>query len=88
MSEGVLAAILGGWQVGGTFEYQPGALLTWGNVFFYGDFDDIAVDDPTLDRWFNVDAGFERDPPRSPRTSRSACSRSGSTGCADRTSYG
>ena len=39
---GVLGAILGGWQVGGTLEYQPGPLLTWGNVFFYGDFDDIA----------------------------------------------
>ena len=65
-STGVLGAILGGWQVGGTLEYQPGPLLTWGNVFFYGDFDDIPSDDPTLDRWFNVDAGFERDPARVP----------------------
>ena len=64
--EGVLAAILGGWQVGGTLEYQPGPLLTWGNVFFYGDLDDIASDDPTIDRWFNVDAGFERDPAKGP----------------------
>jgi hypothetical protein len=63
---GVLAAILGGWQVGGTVEYQPGPLLTWGNVFFYGDFDDIASENPTLERWFNVDAGFERDPAKAP----------------------
>jgi hypothetical protein len=62
----VLGAILGGWQVGGTLEYQPGPLLTWGNVFFYGDFEDIPSDDPTLDRWFNVDAGFERDPAKVP----------------------
>jgi hypothetical protein len=32
------------------------------NIFFYGNLDDIAVDNPTLSRWFNVDAGFERDP--------------------------
>lgn len=63
---GVLGAIFGGWQTGGTLEYQPGPLLTWGNVFFYGDFDDIGSDNPTLDRWFNVDAGFERDPAKAP----------------------
>src|SRR5688500_11527913 len=66
-SSGVLGAILGGWQVGGTLEYQPGPLLTWNNnVYFNGDFEDIPSDDPTLDRWFNVDAGFERDPARVP----------------------
>jgi hypothetical protein len=65
-STGVLGAILGGWQVAGTLEYQPGPLLAWGNVFFYGDLDDIQSDDPTLDRWFNVDAGFERDPAKGP----------------------
>ncbi len=67
---GVLSAIVGGWQTGGTFEYQPGPLLQWSgnainnvsNIFFYGDLKDIAVDKPTIDRWFNVDAGFERDP--------------------------
>ena len=58
--------ILGGWQTGGTFEYQPGALLEFGNnVFFNGDLDDIAKDNPeialnrdgTLDQskyWFNT----------------------------------
>ena len=63
---GVMGKIFGGWQTGGTLEYQPGPLLTWGNVFFYGDLDDIASDNPTLDRWFNVDAGFERDPAKAP----------------------
>jgi hypothetical protein len=58
--------ILGGWQVGGTFEYQPGPLLSWGNVFFYGNLQDIPVDNPTIDRWLNVDAGFERDPLKGP----------------------
>ena len=63
---GVLAGIVGNWQLSGTFEYQPAQLLNWGNVFFYGDLEDIKADEPTLDRWFNIDAGFERDPNRVP----------------------
>jgi hypothetical protein len=64
---GVAAAILSGWQVGGTYEWQPGALLEWPvNIFFYGDTDDIRIDNPTTERWFNTDAGFERDPARVP----------------------
>jgi hypothetical protein len=68
---GVLAAILSGWQVGGTYEWQPGALLQWdnnvgNNLFFHGNLDDIAIDNPTIDRWFNIDAGFERDPAKVP----------------------
>ena len=35
-------------------------------MFFYGNLEDIAVDNPTRDRWFNVDAGFERDPAKVP----------------------
>ena len=61
-----MSAILGGWQTSGTFEYQPGALLAWGNIFFYGDLDDIAIDNPTLERWFNTEAGFEKDPAKAP----------------------
>ena len=69
---GVLADIARGWSVGGTFEYQPGALLNWNNLFFNGNLDDIKKDKPeialqpdgTFDptkTWFNIDAGFERD---------------------------
>jgi hypothetical protein len=67
-NHGILSNVLGGWQVGGTFEYQPGGLLGWNNLFFYGDFKDIPVDNPTIDKWFNVDAGFERDPLKAPAT--------------------
>jgi hypothetical protein len=64
---GVLAAIVGGWQLGGTYEWQPGQLLEWpSNIFFYGDVNDIKLDNPTIDRWFNTDAGFERDPAKVP----------------------
>jgi hypothetical protein len=71
---GVLAAIVSGWQTSGNFEYQPGALLQWSgnaigpvnNIFFYGNLEDIAIDNPTPERWFNADAGFERNPARTP----------------------
>jgi hypothetical protein len=65
---GIAAALTGQWQISGTWEYQPGALLDWGgqNIFFYGNLDDIQVENPTRERWFNVDAGFERDPARIP----------------------
>jgi len=65
---GVAAALASNWEISGTWEYQPGALLDWGgqNIFFYGDLDDIQVDDPTRARWINVDAGFERDPAKIP----------------------
>ena len=65
---GVLAAFASNWQVAGTWEFQPGALLDWGaqNIFFYGDLDDIALEDPTREEWFNTDAGFERDPAKVP----------------------
>ena len=69
---GCSANIARGWTLGGTYEYQPGALLNWGNLFFNGDLNDIKKDNPeialrpdgTFDptkTWFNIDAGFERD---------------------------
>jgi hypothetical protein len=68
---GAMSHIAEGWTVGGTYEYQPGALLNWGNLFFNGDLSKIAKDNPevallpdgTFDptkTWFNIDAGFVR----------------------------
>jgi len=49
-------AMLGGWQLAATYEYQPGPLLTFGNPFFYGaDPSAIQVENKTWDRWFNTD---------------------------------
>jgi hypothetical protein len=64
----VAAALASHWQLSGTWEYQPGALLDWGgqNIFFTGDLNDIAIDNPTRARWFNIDAGFVRDPTQIP----------------------
>jgi len=71
-NKGILAALASGWTVGGTFEYQPGILLNWNNLFFSGDLNSIKKANPeialrpdgTFDptkTWFNIDAGFERD---------------------------
>jgi hypothetical protein len=60
---------IGGWQVGATYEFQPGALLDWGgNVFYYGsDLSDIANVNRTFDTWFNT-ANFERSAARGPNS--------------------
>jgi hypothetical protein len=65
-SGGFWAALAANWQLSGSWEYQPGALLDWGNLFFYGNLDDIALENPTRERWINTDAGFEKDPARTP----------------------
>src|SRR6185295_9610106 len=64
---GLLSDVVGGWQVAGNYDYQPGSLLgDWTNLFFYGNLEDIPVTNPTLDQWFNTDAGFEKDPAKTP----------------------
>jgi hypothetical protein len=74
---GTAAALAGGWQLGGTFEYQPGSLIAFNtNLFYYGKIEDIKKSKPeialnadgTLNSakyWFNVD-NFERDPTKTP----------------------
>jgi hypothetical protein len=58
--------LVGGWQMGATYEWQPGPLLGWGNIFYYGDnTGDILNVDRTFDHWFNT-AGFERDARKAP----------------------
>jgi hypothetical protein len=56
---GILSYLIGGFQVAATYEYQPGPLLDWGNLFYYGNLDDIGKGPRTLDQWFNI-SGFER----------------------------
>jgi hypothetical protein len=56
------SAILSGWQVGGVYTFQSGSPLSWGNIIFNGAIGDVRLpsDQQTLARWFNTDAGFER----------------------------
>jgi hypothetical protein len=62
-SGGVLNALIGGWQFQGWYEGQSGDALGFGNTILYGSLKDIPipVSGRRAERWFNVDAGFERD---------------------------
>jgi len=59
----VLDHLLGGWQLGALVTRQSGAPLSWGNIIFLGDIKQIplAKSQRTADRWFNTQAGFNRD---------------------------
>ncbi len=60
---GWVNTILGGWSAQGIYNGQSGPPLNWGNILFYGNIKDIPLpkSQRTVERWFNVDAGFERD---------------------------
>lgn len=55
-------AILGGWQLQGWCEGQTGEVLGFGNAIFNGDLHNIElpVSQRRAERWFNTDAGFNR----------------------------
>ncbi len=54
--------ILGGWQIGAVLARQSGAPLGFGNALFTGDIKNIplAAGQRDVDRWFNTEAGFNR----------------------------
>ncbi len=65
LQQGPLSAIVGGWQIGLAWEAQPGPLLDFGNLFYFGTLEDINTGTRTFDRWFNTD-NFERSASRAP----------------------
>jgi len=60
--------LLMGWQIAATYEFQPGPLLAWGNLFYYGDLSAFEKDASstlrTLEQWFNTSLPFERNASR------------------------
>jgi hypothetical protein len=60
----VLNFIAGGWQLNGVMQRQSGPPLVWGDVWtlFTGDTNKVRLskNERSVDRWFNVDAGFNR----------------------------
>jgi hypothetical protein len=59
---GLRDAVFGGWQLQGWYEGQTGDVLGFGNAIFNGNLKDIElpVSERRAERWFNVDAGFNR----------------------------
>jgi hypothetical protein len=60
----ILNGIFGGWQIAAVIKQQSGSPLEFGDAIFTGDIRDIALSssERSVDRWFNVDAGFNRTP--------------------------
>ena len=58
-----LNRVVGGWQAQGVYEGQSGQPLGFGNIIFNGNLKDVMlpVSERSVERWFNVDAGFDRD---------------------------
>ena len=58
-----MQGIIGGWQFQGMYEGQTGQALGFGNAIFNGDLHDIELPlgQRRAERWFNTDAGFNRD---------------------------
>jgi len=64
----VIEKIAGGWQVQGIYTAQSGPMLEFGNIFFTGSMNDVAlpVGQRSVERWFNTSAGFERTSAKQP----------------------
>jgi len=61
-----VSRMIGGWQVQGIYTAQSGPPLGFGNAIFFGDLKalEIPVGQRTVERWFDVDAGFEKNTAR------------------------
>ncbi|MFB3827427.1 MAG: carboxypeptidase regulatory-like domain-containing protein [Bryobacteraceae bacterium] len=59
---GLLQALFGGWQTQAIYMFQSGPPVGFGNIIFRGDLHDLVLPryDRSPERWFNIDAGFER----------------------------
>jgi hypothetical protein len=65
-AKGFGGKLLSGWQAQGVYTAQTGQALGFGNAVFLGNLKDIPLPNGqrTVDRWFNVNAGFERNSSR------------------------
>jgi hypothetical protein len=43
LTHGPLNPIVGGWQLSWIYTYQSGALISWGNLYYYGTVDQVAA---------------------------------------------
>ena len=75
----LLDQAVGGWSIQALYIGQSGAPIGFGNVIFKGAIEDIVLPESerTGDRWFNTDAGFERNNARQLRSNIRALRFSG-----------
>ncbi len=53
--------VIGGWQVSAIYTYQSGSPINFGNIAHIGDINNLKLDDPRRERWFNTQGGFLTD---------------------------
>ncbi len=46
--------IAGGWTIAGNYVWSMGTLIGMPNTFYYGNLNNIKVDNPTISQWFNT----------------------------------
>ncbi|MEK7408457.1 MAG: hypothetical protein AAB225_25575 [Acidobacteriota bacterium] len=64
-----MESLAGGWHLNGGVQRQSGPPLALGEartLFITGNPNSVKLpkDKPSVDRWFNIDAGFNRNSPR------------------------
>jgi len=61
----------GGWQISSVWQLQSGFPMNFGDVFTTSGFspDKLSISNPTVDKWFNTEAGFVRDSSLAPEGS-------------------
>ena len=65
VKEGPMQHVLGGWQLSGIYQWQSGPLITWGNVYYYGNLDQLvsALDEAqthrnSIHQWYSTAADY------------------------------
>lgn len=65
LTHGLLDHVAGGWQLSWIYQYQTGALINWGNLFYYGEQSQIVdvlkhdqVHDANIHQWFDQGAVY------------------------------
>jgi len=60
LQHGPLQHVVGGWQLSWIYQFQTGALINWGNLFYYGSVDQVVqalnqkdYHAQNLDRWYD-----------------------------------
>jgi hypothetical protein len=65
LNHGPLQHLVGGWQTSWIFQYQTGAPVNWGNLYYYGDQNQLAnalnhntVHNANIHAWFDPNADY------------------------------
>ncbi|MBI3281140.1 MAG: TonB-dependent receptor, partial [Acidobacteria bacterium] len=58
--------VIGGWSTQAIYQWQSGPPIGFGNILFRGQLADVVLprSERAVERWFNINAGFERDSTR------------------------